>query len=82
MMGSEREPGLYILAARSIFAQLAMPQHASMELRVSCYEIYGGKVLIRRSPPAATPRAAWAAGIAFGALEDLPALACGGARGV
>lgn len=44
MMGTEEEPGLYILAARDIFELLATPAHASLQLHVASYEIYGGKV--------------------------------------
>ena len=44
MMGTDAEPGLYILAASDIFGLLAMPEHESHQLHVASYEIYGGKV--------------------------------------
>ena len=44
MMGTDNEPGIYILAARSIFASLMRPEHNALRLRVASYEIYGGKV--------------------------------------
>jgi kinesin family protein 2/24 len=36
--------GLYVLAARDIFAKLALPRHRHLSLYVSCFEIYGGKL--------------------------------------
>ena len=36
--------GLYVLAARDIFAKLAQPQYRTLALYVSCFEIYGGKL--------------------------------------
>lgn len=50
MLGSETEHGIYILAAISIFDRLAAPPPPDADgappplLRVSSYEIYGGKV--------------------------------------
>ena len=36
--------GLYVLAARDIFSKLSQPQHRTLVLYVSCFEIYGGKL--------------------------------------
>ena len=36
--------GLYVQAARDIFALLRTPEHAALTLSVSCFEIYGGKL--------------------------------------
>ena len=44
MMGSETEPGMYLLAAADIFSMLALPQHKGLTLNVSSFEIYGGKI--------------------------------------
>ena len=44
MLGSEAEPGMYLLAARDIFAGLSQPKHAHLQLHVASYEIYASKV--------------------------------------
>ena len=52
MMGSQPDlpsqddenAGLYVLAARDIFAKLSQYVHRSLEVHVSCFEIYGGKL--------------------------------------
>ena len=36
----DRHKGLYVLAAKDIFAMLADPHHADLEAHVSFYEIY------------------------------------------
>jgi kinesin family protein 2/24 len=55
MMGSEEEPGLYLLAAHDLFGMLEQPQHAGLSLHVSAYEIYGGKVFDLLSGRACCP---------------------------
>lgn len=37
--------GLYVLAARDIYTFLAQPQYQHLNIYVSCFEIYGGKLL-------------------------------------
>jgi len=44
MLGTEDEPGIYMLAARDVFDTLTQPKYAHLELRVSSYEIYASKV--------------------------------------
>ncbi len=44
MMGTESEPGLYLLAASDVFSMLALPKHKGLTLHLSSFEIYGGKV--------------------------------------
>ena len=52
MMGSrpdlpsqdDENAGLYVLAARDIFTKLNQYVHRSLEVHVSCFEIYGGKL--------------------------------------
>ena len=52
MMGSNPEcpsevtenAGLYVLAARDIFRSLSLTRHSALQLYVSCFEIYGGKL--------------------------------------
>ena len=44
MMGTEAEPGLYLLAAADLFSALETPEHAHLQLHVASFEIYGGKV--------------------------------------
>lgn len=41
---SDANAGLYVLAARDIFANLRQPQYRDMQVFVSCFEIYGGKL--------------------------------------
>ena len=36
---------MYVLAARDIFKFLALPEYSGLRLMVSCFEIYGGKLL-------------------------------------
>jgi kinesin family protein 2/24 len=36
--------GLYVLAARDLFAYLLTPEHAGLACHLSCFEIYGGKL--------------------------------------
>lgn len=36
--------GLYVLAARDIFARLRYPEHSNLLVFVSCFEIYSGKL--------------------------------------
>lgn len=36
--------GLYVLAARDLFAYLQTPEHAGLACHLSCFEIYGGKL--------------------------------------
>ena len=43
MLGSDDEPGLYVLAAADIFTMLQQPQHALLGLYAASFEIYGGK---------------------------------------
>ncbi|KAA0176479.1 hypothetical protein FNF27_02175 [Cafeteria roenbergensis] len=44
MMGSPSTPGLYVLAARDIFAGLTHRRNAGLRPVVSFFEIYGGKL--------------------------------------
>jgi hypothetical protein len=52
MMGSKPESpmevtvnaGLYVLAAKDVFAKLKSPMYSNLQVYVSCFEIYGGKL--------------------------------------
>ena len=44
MYGQGENLGLYMLAAQDIFTKLQMRQYAHLEIYVSFFEIYGGKV--------------------------------------
>lgn len=44
MMGTDAEPGLYLLAAADLFSALSTPEHGHLRLHVASFEIYGGKV--------------------------------------
>ena len=39
-----KNAGLYVLAARDIFRSLSQTRHSALQLYVSCFEIYGGKL--------------------------------------
>ena len=44
MMGTDEEPGLYLLAAADLFRLLSLPENKNLQLHAASYEIYGGKV--------------------------------------
>ena len=41
---SSENVGLYVLAAKDIFKLLALPKYERLQVTVSCFEIYGGKL--------------------------------------